>query len=143
MLGQLLILKISLEYLLKELFPDALEPLSGKVLFCVRDDHGRVVFGAPVGQPGKFLYERAFPTTLYLWRLQLAPLQVAEVDDAGFGRAPLPGERTAAGVAAAMAGYAAASAAPAAGFGLMPMTRSERSAAFRTKSRGPSQSKLR
>ena len=68
------ILKISLEYLLKELFPDALEPLSGKVLYCVRDDHGRVVFGAPVGQPGKFLYERAFPTTLYLWRLQLAPL---------------------------------------------------------------------
>ena len=35
------------------LFPDVLEPLVGKVLFCVRDEHGRVVYGAPVGQPGQ------------------------------------------------------------------------------------------
>ena len=72
-----IVLKISLEYLLKELFPDALEPLAGKALYCVRDDHGRVVFGQPVGQPGNFLYEKAFPTTLYLWRLQMAPAPAA------------------------------------------------------------------
>src|SRR5262249_10248527 len=66
------VLKISLEYLLKELFPDALDPLAGKVLFCIRDDHGRIVYGSTVGEPGPFLYERAFPTTLYLWRLQMA-----------------------------------------------------------------------
>jgi two-component system phosphate regulon sensor histidine kinase PhoR len=71
------VLKISLEYLLKELFPDALLPLEGKYLYCVRDDHGRVVFGSPVGQPGQFLFEKAFPTTLYLWRLQLAPSPAA------------------------------------------------------------------
>jgi two-component system, OmpR family, phosphate regulon sensor histidine kinase PhoR len=75
-------LKISLEYLLKELFPTTLEPLQGKALYCVRDDHGRVVFGAPVGQPGKFLYERAFPTTLFMWRLQLAPLPAASLNTA-------------------------------------------------------------
>jgi two-component system phosphate regulon sensor histidine kinase PhoR len=74
------VLKISLEYLLKELFPDVLGPLSGKYLYCVRDDHGRVMFGAPVGQPGKFLYEQAFPTTLYLWRLQLAPAPAATLN---------------------------------------------------------------
>jgi two-component system, OmpR family, phosphate regulon sensor histidine kinase PhoR len=73
------VLKISLEYLVKELLPDVLTPLDGKVLYCVRDDHGRVVFGSPVGQPGKFLYEKAFPTTVYLWRLQLAPLPAAQI----------------------------------------------------------------
>jgi two-component system, OmpR family, phosphate regulon sensor histidine kinase PhoR len=67
-------LKISLEYLVKKFFPDELEHLEGNVLFCVRDDHRRVVYGAPVGQPGKFLFEKPFPTTLYLWRLQMAPL---------------------------------------------------------------------
>ncbi len=74
------VLKISLEYLLKELFPDVLGPLAGKSLYCVRDDHGQVVFGAPVGQPGKFLYEEAFPTTLYLWRLQVTPAPAASIN---------------------------------------------------------------
>jgi two-component system phosphate regulon sensor histidine kinase PhoR len=32
-----------------------------------------VVYGAPVGAPGKFLYEDSFPTTLYNWHLQVAP----------------------------------------------------------------------
>jgi two-component system phosphate regulon sensor histidine kinase PhoR len=68
------VLKISIEYLLKEVFHDAVEPLSANsYLYCVRDDHGRVVFGAPLDRPGKFLFEKAFPTTLYLWRLQVAP----------------------------------------------------------------------
>jgi two-component system phosphate regulon sensor histidine kinase PhoR len=68
-------LKISLEYLVKHFFPDEFEHLPGRALFCIRDDHGRVLFGEPVGQPGKFLFEKAFPTTLYLWRLQMAPLR--------------------------------------------------------------------
>jgi two-component system phosphate regulon sensor histidine kinase PhoR len=67
------VLKISLEYLLKNFIPDELEPLEGKVVVGIRDDHGRLIYGADVGKPGRFLYERAFPTTLYLWRLQLAP----------------------------------------------------------------------
>jgi two-component system, OmpR family, phosphate regulon sensor histidine kinase PhoR len=67
------ILKVSLEYVQHNLLPEVLEPLKGKVLFCVRDNEGRLVYGEPVGQPGKFLYEEAFPTTLYLWRLQMAP----------------------------------------------------------------------
>jgi len=68
-----LVLKISIEYLVKEVFPDALQALDGNYLYCVRDERGRVVFGAPVGDPGKFLYESAFPTTLYSWHLEVAP----------------------------------------------------------------------
>jgi two-component system, OmpR family, phosphate regulon sensor histidine kinase PhoR len=68
-------LKISLEHLVKHDFPEMLQQLRGKVLFCIRDDHGHVVYGLPLGQPGKYLFERAFPTTLYLWRLQMAPIR--------------------------------------------------------------------
>jgi two-component system phosphate regulon sensor histidine kinase PhoR len=67
------VLKISLEYLLTGFFPDAFDPLAGKALYCIRDAHGRVVYGTPLGAPGRYLFEEAFPTTLYLWRLQLAP----------------------------------------------------------------------
>jgi len=67
------VLKISNDYILKELLPDVLEPLLGKALYCVRDDHDRMVFGSSVGQPGRYLYEKSFPTTLYRWRLQMAP----------------------------------------------------------------------
>jgi two-component system phosphate regulon sensor histidine kinase PhoR len=68
-----LVLKISIEYLVNEVFPDKLQPLEGKYLYCVRDERGRVVFGAPLYESGKFLYEASFPTTLYEWHLQVAP----------------------------------------------------------------------
>jgi two-component system phosphate regulon sensor histidine kinase PhoR len=68
-----IVLKISNDYILSKLFLDVFDNLSGKALYCVYDDHDRVVFGAPVGKPGKYLYEKSFPTTLYRWRLQMAP----------------------------------------------------------------------
>lgn len=67
------VLKVSLEYVKNRLFSVALNPLLGKVLFCVRDERDRIQYGESVGQPGRFLYEEHFPTTLYLWRLQMAP----------------------------------------------------------------------
>ncbi len=73
------VLKVSLEYVRRNLLPEILDPLAGKVLFCVRDGRGRIVYGDPVGWPGKFLFEKAFPTTLYLWRLQMAPPSAARL----------------------------------------------------------------
>ena len=73
------VLKISLEYVQGKLFPEVLEPLRGKVAFCVRDEHDRIIYGEAVGQPGRFLYEQRFPTTLYLWRLQMAPPDAARM----------------------------------------------------------------
>ncbi len=72
-----IVLKISLEFLTTRFLPDELATLEGKVLLCVLDAHRNVVYGRPVGQPGKFLYEKAFPTTLYNWRLQMAPPNAA------------------------------------------------------------------
>jgi two-component system phosphate regulon sensor histidine kinase PhoR len=67
------ILKISLEYVETHLLPEILDPLAGKVLFCVRNGRGVILYGDSVGFPGKFLFEKPFPTTLYEWRLQMAP----------------------------------------------------------------------
>ena len=45
----------------------------------MRDEHDRIVYGGDVGRPGKFLFEKPFPTTLYLWRLQMAPPDAARM----------------------------------------------------------------
>jgi two-component system, OmpR family, phosphate regulon sensor histidine kinase PhoR len=67
------VLKVSLEYVQQRLFPLVLNPLLGKVAFCVRDEHDEIKYGAAVGSPGRFLYEQSFTTTLYMWQLQMAP----------------------------------------------------------------------
>ncbi len=73
------VLKVSLEYVKNNLFADYLNPLLGKVLFCVRDEEGHIEYGGPIGLPGRFLYEERFPTTLYLWKLQMAPSEAARL----------------------------------------------------------------
>jgi two-component system, OmpR family, phosphate regulon sensor histidine kinase PhoR len=73
------VLKVSLEYVKNNLFPEVLNPLLGKVLFCVRDERDNIRYGEPIGRPGHFLYEQSFPTTLYLWRLQMAPPDAARL----------------------------------------------------------------
>lgn len=73
------VLKVSLEYVHNNLFPDQLNQLLGKVQFCVRDEHGNILYGGPIGGSGRFLYEAHFPTTLYLWKLQMAPPDAARL----------------------------------------------------------------
>jgi len=73
------VLKVSLEYVKNSLFPYMLNPLFNKVPFCVRDEHDRIIYGGDVGRPGRFLYEERFPTTLYLWKLQMAPPDAARL----------------------------------------------------------------
>ena len=45
----------------------------------MRDERDRIRYGAAVGISGRFLYEESFPTTLYLWRLQMAPPDAARL----------------------------------------------------------------
>jgi two-component system, OmpR family, phosphate regulon sensor histidine kinase PhoR len=73
------VLKVSLEYVQNHLFADALNRLLGKVAFCVRDERDHIKYGEAVGISGRFLYEERFPTTLYLWRLQMAPPDAARL----------------------------------------------------------------
>lgn len=72
-------LKISLDYIVREFFPSTFETLSGRVLFAIVDDRDQVVFGERVRAPSQFLYEQTIPTTLYLWKLQMAPPEAARL----------------------------------------------------------------
>ena len=73
------VLRVSLDYVLNNMFPEVLNQFLGKVAFCVRDERDRIRYGAAVGISGRFLYEESFPTTLYLWRLQMAPPDAARL----------------------------------------------------------------
>src|SRR5205823_2267297 len=72
-------LKISLDYLVKEFFPQAFLTLEEREQFAVVDNRDQLVFGARVRAPRALLFEEKFPTTLYLWRLQMAPPDAARL----------------------------------------------------------------
>jgi two-component system, OmpR family, phosphate regulon sensor histidine kinase PhoR len=71
------VLKINLDYLVNEFFKSELEPLQGRL--AVVDAQDRVVFGERISAPKELLFEDSFPTTLYKWRLQMAPPQAARL----------------------------------------------------------------
>jgi two-component system phosphate regulon sensor histidine kinase PhoR len=73
------VLEVSLEYVENNLFPEVLNQFWGKVPFCVRDERDHIRYGEAIGHPGRFLYEERFPTTLYLWKLQMAPPDAARL----------------------------------------------------------------
>ncbi|MSP58836.1 MAG: HAMP domain-containing histidine kinase [Myxococcales bacterium] len=67
------VLKINLDYLVQDFFREAFQPMRGRVLYAVVDNRNRVLFGERVPAPRELLYDEHFPTTLYLWRMQMAP----------------------------------------------------------------------
>jgi two-component system phosphate regulon sensor histidine kinase PhoR len=72
-----LALKIRIEdYVITELFPDLFNDADDPYRYAVLDHRDRIVFGQPVEEPGRYVYERRFPTTLYMWRLQAAPRDI-------------------------------------------------------------------
>ena len=60
-------------YILREDFPSLFPLEGGRRYFNVVDDDGRRVFGERLTGAGEYIVGRQFPTTLYLWRLQVAP----------------------------------------------------------------------
>ncbi len=76
-----IVLKISLEYIVRVFFPDVFSRSKGQVLFCVRDGEGKVIYGAPIDESGppRLLFEGRFPTTLYRWTLQMAPTRASSL----------------------------------------------------------------
>ncbi|MBI5480116.1 MAG: HAMP domain-containing histidine kinase [Deltaproteobacteria bacterium] len=69
-----LALKVRMQdYVISELFPDLFNDVDDPYRYSVVDHHDRIVFGQPLLDPSRFVYESRFPTTLYMWRLQAAP----------------------------------------------------------------------
>lgn len=60
-------------YLLRSVFPDLLTSESGNEWINVVDENNRRIFGESLSQAGDYVVGHRFPTTLYGWRLQVAP----------------------------------------------------------------------
>ena len=73
------VLKVNLEYLERKFFPEVFSKLQGRVEFAVVNDRNQVVFGQQPRAAAEFLYSAYFPTTLYLWRLEMAPPEAARL----------------------------------------------------------------
>ncbi len=59
------------------LLADVLENVGKSRVANVVDDHNQAIYGRPIGGSGEFVVLRRFPSTLYKWRLQLAPTSQA------------------------------------------------------------------
>lgn len=68
-----IVLKVNLDYLVGTYFPELLQPTSGRVLVAVIGSRGEVIYGQPIVGTGEYLYDKYFDTTVYRWRLVMAP----------------------------------------------------------------------
>ncbi|MCP4678264.1 MAG: HAMP domain-containing histidine kinase [Deltaproteobacteria bacterium] len=59
------------------LLADLLDNVGSDRVANVVDDHNQIVFGKRIDRSGQFIVSRRFPSTLYKWRLQLAPTSAA------------------------------------------------------------------
>ena len=75
------------QYFRRDIFPTLFESSDGRHVYNVIDEFGRRVFGPNLAQAGDYLVGVRFPTTLYNWRLQVAPEQAPRLEAQGRTRA--------------------------------------------------------
>lgn len=66
-----------LDFIVRSLFPDVFAEIGKDRVLNVVNNDGEIIFGEKLSQAGEFMVSLRFPTTLYNWRLQLAPRQAA------------------------------------------------------------------
>lgn len=81
-----LVLVHDTDVIVEEHFSNLFAKEQGKQLFNVVDNQGRRVFGKDLAGAGDYLVGRRFPTTLYEWRLQIAPKQAPRLKEEGRNR---------------------------------------------------------
>jgi two-component system phosphate regulon sensor histidine kinase PhoR len=70
--------KLDLGLIAKDWIPDEMDVIAGKRQVAILDEVGRAVYGERQ-PPTPFQYEAAFGKTLYAWRIQITPRNVAEL----------------------------------------------------------------
>ncbi len=60
-------------YLVRKVFPDIFASETGKQVYNVENEDNQLVFGPSLARAGDYVVGRRFPSTLYAWRLQVAP----------------------------------------------------------------------
>jgi two-component system phosphate regulon sensor histidine kinase PhoR len=69
-------LSVDMDHVIGKLLPGELEDLRDTSRFSVVDSSGRIVYGDLLDRKSGFLYEKPFPSTLWRWRLQVAPRNI-------------------------------------------------------------------
>jgi len=80
------------QYLVDEVFPKMFVSDGTTPLYNIVDESNHVVFGPDLSEAGVYTVDHRFPTTLYDWRLQVAPRQAALLQ--AQGRSLMRGEVT-------------------------------------------------
>ena len=60
-------------YLVRKVFPRLFSSETGKQVYNVENEDNKLVFGRSLARAGDYVVGRRFPSTLYGWRLQVAP----------------------------------------------------------------------
>lgn len=77
------LLQLNVPYFVEEVFKSEFESVASSAWISVVDETGRALFGRVIEKTGTFVFDEKFPTTLYKWRLQVAPKALAEISDQG------------------------------------------------------------
>ncbi len=80
------------KYLVDEVFPTMFVSDETTPLYNIVDESNHIVFGPDLSEAGVYTVDHRFPTTLYRWRLQVAPRQAARLQ--ARGRSRMQGELT-------------------------------------------------
>jgi two-component system phosphate regulon sensor histidine kinase PhoR len=70
--------KLDLALIAKDWIPDEMDVVTGKRRVVILDEVARPIYGDPQA-PTPFQYEEAFGKTLYAWRIQITPRNIAEL----------------------------------------------------------------
>lgn len=72
-------LNMNLPYITGDIFSDEFKELEASKFIAVLDESGDVIYGQSVPADGSYVFVERFPTTLYQWRLQIAPREVGSL----------------------------------------------------------------
>lgn len=72
-------LNMNLPYITADIFSDEFKELETSKFIAVLDENEKVIYGQSVPADGSYVFVERFPTTLYQWRLQIAPREVGSL----------------------------------------------------------------
>ncbi len=75
------VFETDLDDIRREVFPSLFDTPGARRRFNVTDENNRLVYGKALAGAGDFLVTLRFPTTLYKWRLSIAPRYAPELED--------------------------------------------------------------
>ncbi|MBW2734650.1 MAG: HAMP domain-containing histidine kinase [Deltaproteobacteria bacterium] len=68
-----IVLSVNIPYLINDAFPQEFHELEETSIITVTDEHRRPLYGRTMDPPPQLRFSASFPTTLYKWKLRIAP----------------------------------------------------------------------